>query len=254
MDHDLPDTVLAVRLAMQERRAGLFDFIRSRPAPGRSRANPITKYVDKDWLAQAVSKVGLPATAEPLRDSGAGAEGVVFLHDTPGRAVNRSRQLEKALAPLARSVSDGLGLEVRALAELDVDNPDFDPDTGTTAYRVVLQPVATMGRNAAAGMKLAPSRRALINRALDTAGLDGNLPFKSPGAGVAQAATVLAHFGLEWDTVISLPPSPEGKRTFDLAFSDPEDSFSPTPVTNGVLYFSWYQHQNGKYEILAYVS
>ena len=256
MDHDTL-VILAVRHAMQNRNAALFDFIRSKPKPPR-RTNPITQYLEPRWVEQALAKVGLPVSVDLPTDAGSGASAGVYIRDVPGRAVNRSRQVQQALAPIVRSVGEATGYPVRALVEIDLTNPAFEPDAGLTAYRVTFEPDAALGRNAAMGrnasMKLPRDLRVKLNKALTVAGLDGNIPFRSLGQGVAQAGAILGHFGVEWDTVISLPPVPDGRRTFDLAFTNSEDLFSPVPVSDAVLAFSWHEHQNGKYEILAYVS
>jgi DNA-binding ferritin-like protein len=98
--------------------------------------------------------------------------------------------------------------------------------------------------------------RQKANKALNRAGLDGNGRFRKPDRGYAKALDVLADSGIELDEVVSsFTFQPEkGSTTVRLAFSNPEDSFSPESIHNAMLVLSWYQHRPDHYEVLAYVS
>ncbi len=111
-------------------------------------------------------------------------------------------------------------------------------------------------RRVAKGAKLDPSTRRKANGALVKAGLDGNGRFRSVGQGLSKAFDVLATFGIEPDETLNahLFTGDEGRRTLELAFTNQEDSFSPTNVSNSVLVFSWYTHDQDRIEVLAYLS
>jgi hypothetical protein len=60
---------------------------------------------------------------------------------------------------------------------------------------------------------------------------------------------------MEWGQVINSFPlnQPQGRMMIDLAFTNPEDSFSPTDISNSALAFQWYELGNGQYEVVAYL-
>ncbi len=91
---------------------------------------------------------------------------------------------------------------------------------------------------------------------MERAGLDGNQPFRSVGSGLAAIGEVLSKHGLEWDTTLSshLFRGEAGRRTLDIAFSNPADSFSPTSISNSMVALTWHQHQSGNFEVIAYLS
>ena len=104
--------------------------------------------------------------------------------------------------------------------------------------------------------KLDKQDRAMINESLIRRGFDGNGRFRSIGAALSAAADVLSDYGLEPDEVFSAWrfDRPSGNEQIHVAHSNPDDPFSPVPVENSVLAFSWYQHGEGKWEALAYMS
>jgi len=87
-------------------------------------------------------------------------------------------------------------------------------------------------------------------------GLDGNGSFQEVGNGIRAAFDVLGAYGIETDTILNahLFMGDQGRRQLDLAFSNPADSFSPVPIRNSVLVFSWYRRDSGNFEILCYLS
>lgn len=108
----------------------------------------------------------------------------------------------------------------------------------------------------AATPRLTPKVRAATNAALIKAGMDGNGRFNSPGAALGKASEVLAANGMEWGEVISSFPlrQPKGRMNIRLAWSNPDDPYSPTDISSSVLAVQWYQLDGGAYEVVAYLS
>lgn len=108
-------------------------------------------------------------------------------------------------------------------------------------------------------MKLSPSVRSKANDALVRARLDGNGRFRSPGHGISEAFDVLSAFDIVVDGHVDgfRVSQPEGTIRIDIALVDPNASSPfdpPTPITNSVLHFSWYEFKTGNVEIVAYLS
>lgn len=98
-------------------------------------------------------------------------------------------------------------------------------------------------------------RRVLI--AFKKRGLDGNGRFDKAAHGYAVALDVLSDFGIELDEVVNSHHflRPEGRLAVNIAFTNPEDSFSPISIQNSMLVLSWHRFdETGKYEVLAYLS
>lgn len=104
--------------------------------------------------------------------------------------------------------------------------------------------------------KLDKQDRAMINESLVRAGLDGNGRFRSVGMALSAASDVLDDYGLEPDEVLSAWKfsGPSGHTQIRVAESNRNDPFSPVPVENSVLAFSWHQLAEGRWEALAYMS
>lgn len=104
--------------------------------------------------------------------------------------------------------------------------------------------------------RLDNSVRQQANRDLIRSGLDGNGRFQKIGQALNVAFKVLEKYGIEPDEVLSADRhrAPSGTWPIDLAFSNPEDSFSPVSIRNSVLHLSWTQMDNGMYEVVAYLS
>jgi hypothetical protein len=115
---------------------------------------------------------------------------------------------------------------------------------------------AIAARVAGATQKLSSSLRQKINGDLSRHGLDGNIRFRSVGEGLAKIGAVLSQYGIEWDDTMNshLFMGNEGRRTIDIAFTNQEDSFSPTPISNSMVALSWYRTETDKYEVTAYLS
>lgn len=103
--------------------------------------------------------------------------------------------------------------------------------------------------------RLIPSLKRAINKDLMRAGLDGRARFRKPEQGYTKALEVLADFGIELDEVVSshLFKGPKGVVTVDVAFSNPEDSFSPDSISNSMLRLDFTDVGNG-YEMIGYMS
>jgi len=108
----------------------------------------------------------------------------------------------------------------------------------------------------AAGQRLDSATRRVGNDLLRKAGFDGNGRFRSIGYALNVAFGKLEKIGIEQGEVMNahLFREPSGSRPLDIAFSNPEDPFSPTDISNSVLHFSWTELRDGVYEVVAYLS
>lgn len=104
--------------------------------------------------------------------------------------------------------------------------------------------------------KLDSNLRRQANDALRKAGFDGNGRFRSVGSSITTAFRVLEKYGIEPDEVFSAftYQKPEGVVPMRIAFSNPDDPFSPDAITNSVLHFSWTELRPDQFEIVAYLS
>lgn len=134
-----------------------------------------------------------------------------------------------------RKVAYQLRLYDRALADA----------TGSLARRI-----------AAGGVRLDSATKRKGNLMLSRHGLDGNRPFRSISEGLSHVNVALSSVGIELDDVFSadLFMGSEGRRTFNLALSNEQDPFSPTPISNSWLIVAWYRRESGNYEVTAYLS
>jgi len=103
--------------------------------------------------------------------------------------------------------------------------------------------------------RLIPSLRQKINAELVREGFGGRGRWRKPDRGYAKALEVLSKFDIELDEVVSphLFRGPQGRVIVDLAFSNPEDPFSPESISNSVLRLDFTDVGNG-YEIIGYLS
>ena len=94
------------------------------------------------------------------------------------------------------------------------------------------------------------------NSKLRHAGLDGNGRFLKVGHALSAAFEVLTKFGIEPDESLNADRHrhPNGVWSISLAFSNPQDSFSPVSVNNSVLHFAWSTLDNDRIEVVAYLS
>lgn len=145
-------------------------------------------------------------------------------------------------------------------------NPRFIPDHDRTMkelktlHTYLRRQLATCnipsGRTAAAGVRLDNSTRQKVNADLLKKGFDGNLAFQRLGQALNGIAEVLQDAGLEQAEVFSAArfSGDDGRANFDIALSNPTDSFSPTDITNSMLAVTWHKHDSGRYEVIAYLS
>lgn len=98
--------------------------------------------------------------------------------------------------------------------------------------------------------------KAKANRDLIHKGLDGNGRFQKVGQALTAAFSVMHQYGIEPDEILSANrhSRPSGTWPIQLAFTNPEDSFSPVPIRNSVLHFAWTDLGEGRYEVVAYLS
>ena len=105
--------------------------------------------------------------------------------------------------------------------------------------------------------RLSNRHRIDINEQMMKVGLDGNGRFENPTKGLEAAISVMAKNGIELDVVPSswaLMHYDQFRLTLDLAWTNDQDSFSPIPINNTMLLFTWYKLAEDVYECLAYLS
>ncbi len=104
----------------------------------------------------------------------------------------------------------------------------------------VMVPKAAVAAAPGGSVQLDKVEKDKVNAEFRKRGFDGNLRFKSVGAALAAAQTILHGFGFEFDEVTSghLFNKPDGTRSIDIAKSG-EDAFSPVSVNNSSLFFQW---------------
>ena len=113
--------------------------------------------------------------------------------------------------------------------------------------------------------KIKPKERKKINEEFRKAGLDGNGRFEKIDHGISKINEILADYDLELDEITNSDRFKEdkGRQEFKLARKKHKDPFSPIPIKNSIVAFSWHLMSEKKitdtvkekqYEILAYVS
>lgn len=87
-------------------------------------------------------------------------------------------------------------------------------------------------------------------------GLDGNGRFDRVGKAISAAFDILSKYGIESGGSIDAfgLKQDSGSRRFDMAWTNPEDSFSPIPISNSYLSITWQLMDNNKFEVVAYLS
>lgn len=105
-------------------------------------------------------------------------------------------------------------------------------------------------------LSLGKNTKSEANERLIEVGMDGNGRFKSVGLALSHAFKVLEDYNIEPNQIFSAWEfkKPKGVSSIELAFSNSDDPFSPMPITNSNLYFSWYELMPDKYEVVAYLS
>lgn len=96
----------------------------------------------------------------------------------------------------------------------------------------------------------------LINRALVQAGFGGAKKFPTIGSALNAAAGVTGNFGLEWAKMVSSweVSGLNGFISIPMAKTNQEDAYSPLPIRNSYLVFSWTTLEKDRIEVIAYMS
>lgn len=117
-------------------------------------------------------------------------------------------------------------------------------------------PMYSYDRTAATSAHLTTKLRQEVNYALDRRGFGGRERWRKPGEALAEAFNVLARFGIEMDEVVNshILDRPKGSYQVNIAFTNQEDSFSPTSISNSMLALSWEDLGNHRFEVIAYLS
>ena len=175
----------------------------------------------------------------------------------------KSRQIEREMA------GQPLAVRIRALREAHeaytrVVDPAWDAYRAIRGSAVLGSADYAPGRTATGRFRhvrrLTAAQRDAAIDAFKASGLDGNGRFRSVGHGLNVAFSVLAQFGIEPDQVLSadLFRETSGSRPLRLAWTNPDDSFSPSPVEDMALAFSWHTERqwgaDKPVEIVAYLS
>jgi hypothetical protein len=103
--------------------------------------------------------------------------------------------------------------------------------------------------------RLERATRLRINERFNAVGLDGNGRFGRAEDGYVRALDVLSEFGIELGEVVNshLFSRDDNTLNIEMAFSNPDDSFSPVEINNSLLHLT-YHKLNGRYEVLAYMA
>ena len=104
-------------------------------------------------------------------------------------------------------------------------------------------------------VKLDSKTRSAINRALSSAGFDGNGRWPTVGHAHGDAGNILEKFGYEFSDMLTGFETNQDSKHLSLYISQqtPGDSFSPVPVKNTSLAFSYTKLRDRVYEVIAYL-
>jgi hypothetical protein len=104
--------------------------------------------------------------------------------------------------------------------------------------------------------RLDDRKKQLANAAMSLEGLDGNRLFLKATDALSLALKILWGFGIDVDKVVDSYKLSSKSNTLniDLTFTNPNGSFSPEHITNSKLRFSYMRSDNGKFEVLAYLT
>lgn len=165
-----------------------------------------------------------------------------------GTKISESKSLGDDSAKLAKD-AESLHGALHNVNALVTNLNERSTKKAFSAERVAYQHLAAMGT------KIPSGTRRDINSDLIRVGMDGNKRFERMSSVLNVAGTVLMAYGIEWGTVINSHQvsQPNGRINIDLAFTNSEDLFSPTDITNSVLAIHWTQLANGL-EVVAYLS
>jgi len=102
--------------------------------------------------------------------------------------------------------------------------------------------------------KMSITTRETLNNALVGAGFNGSVRFLSLSTALSKVADVLGTQNITLDWIFDARGE-VGNRLIDVTLANKDDSFSPIPIANSALFFSWYRFgDKGPYEIIAYLS
>lgn len=182
----------------------------------------------------------------------------------PTRLTNLEMMLDKTALALSKMGETFLEARLPLSEKTEVEEA-VEPSSGggfnrfsDQVNRVAQQ---WLQRNAAA--KLPPAIKTQFAMRAKHVGLDGNGRFRSIGMSLNALAKIMEDFvvkgetmSLELEDIMSADHfrGESGHRTFRLAFSNPADSFSPIPIGNSSLVFTWTLLSPDKYEVVAYLS
>lgn len=132
-------------------------------------------------------------------------------------------------------------------------------DQETIAWKRKQKEIAYSRRSSRKGPpegKLDKATKDKANKQLAANGLDGNTYLEKSTSGYVKALNILSHFGIELGEIVDsfVFNKPSGRARVELAFTNKEDSFSPTAIWNTELIVTWHQMQSGKFESIAYLS
>lgn len=104
--------------------------------------------------------------------------------------------------------------------------------------------------------RLERATRLRINERFNAVGLDGNGRFGRAEDGYVRALDVLSEFGIELGEVVNshLFSPDDNTLNIRMAFSNPDDSFSPAEIENSLLHLTYHKLNGRRYEVLAYMS
>jgi hypothetical protein len=132
-----------------------------------------------------------------------------------------------------------------------IQEPDSPSYVQASVSRVVSRFLIASSR-----VRVDPKTRNAIARDFKAKGLDGNGVFQKAQQGFSRAVEVLQEHGIELDEVVNsfVFNQDDGNFRVDLALTNPEDSFSPIPISNSVMVISFHKRGSGSFEVLAYLS
>jgi hypothetical protein len=174
-------------------------------------------------------------------------------------AMSRARaRVSRLRKKSAAKIIQALGLLDEATALLSDEAPAHKQVVAalSTLDAGAVERSLEMLRKANAAGKLDAGLRQRINAELARAGLDGNGRFEKPDRGWALIWDLLGRHGIEMAEAIhgGRFAQPEGRITVDVAFINPQDSFSPVPIGNTMVVMSWHELAPHRFEVLAYLS
>jgi len=181
-----------------------------------------------------------------------------------------AEELDKAknlVGRLESSMAQEVGKRLKGPLSRLTGHPRFIPDQARTMkelktlHTYLQRQLATCNigptpRTAAASVRLDKRVQQRVNATLMQKGLNGNFAFQSVGQALNVIAEVLDGAGLQQAEVFSADRfrGEDGRANFDIALSNPTDSFSPTPINNSMLAITWHERESGRYEVIAYLS